>query len=357
MEKKPSRVGTFFAGCFSGCLILAVVFFLLPIMLVTVALFNMDGDISTTLKGNIGNVTKASPNVGYTWRWGDGGDKDPKIARLYLRGIIKEEERPDFSFLPIENESREYRLITKIKAVTANKDFDGIWLEIDSPGGVMTLSDEIYHQLCRFKASDKGRFVFVYFKAQACSGGYYVAMAGDRIMGGPTAWTGSIGVIVSGCNFSKLADKLGIEGVDIASSENKAILSPLQPVNTNHVAIVQRVVDQNYERFLNLVSASRNIPIEKLRPIADGRILSSQDAKRYNLIDAIGYEEDAFEEVCKLAKQRCPESDKVRIYTVECCDYKFGFSFPMTTQSESLLRLLQGGAGLKSLNETEIEAR
>jgi protease-4 len=274
-------------------------------------------------KVSIGETKKVRQPVLYTWRWGNGDEEDPKIVRLYLRGMIEEKSEENLSIIFPMQQKMEHPLISKIRAVTENPAIDGIWLEIDSPGGAVSLSDQIYHYLCKFRESAKGRFVFVYFKSQACSGGYYVAVAADRIMAGPTAWTGSIGVIVAGYNLSKLAKTVGVESLNIASSNNKALLDPLKPVDTNHLAIVQRVVDQTYESFLALVSQRRNIPEKVLRPIADGRILSARDALDFKLIDSIGYEEDAFEELKNLSLSRKPHAKSLRVYTVELEDSVF----------------------------------
>jgi signal peptide peptidase SppA len=325
--KKTWFGGRFFTGCFSGCLISFILIFVLPIILICAVTSKVEKKLFSVTKSADGlmNVAKVKQPISYSWCWGDGSDKDPKVAKLYLNGVIQEPEEEKMSFFVMREKRAEHPLVTKIRAVTENPAFDGIWLEVDTPGGGVALSDQIYHMLCKFRDSSKGRFVFVYFKSQACSGGYYISVAADKIMAGPAAWTGSIGVIVSSYNLSKLADTLGVKSLNIVSSENKALLDPLKPVDTNHLAIIQRVVDQTYDNFLTLVSERRNIPKKLLRPIADGRILSAKDALEYKLIDAIGYEEDAMAEVLKLTTIRNPKAKAMRVYTVEIGEGLLGF--------------------------------
>jgi protease-4 len=348
-EKKP-RSFSFFGGCLTGCL--TAIF--IPVILIVLCALCVEFVFKDQTQGFTRSLDAASckqqGQYVYTWRWGDGTSNDPKVARLYLKGVIEEEEPQVFSFLLEDRKVYEHSLVAKINHVTNNDSIDGIWLEIDSPGGEVSLSDEIYHSLCCFRESRPGRFVFVYFKSQACSGGYYIALAGDRIMSGPVAWTGSIGVIVSSFNLSKLAENIGVQGLNVASSGNKALLDPLQPVNTNHVAIVQKVVDQTYERFIALVSERRKLPLEEIKPIADGRILSAQDALSHKLIDAIGYEEDALEEVVRLAKKFNPNASGVRIYSVESAEMFFRFPFPVMGESQVLSEIIRRRAKIESAN-------
>ena len=177
-----------------------------------------------------------------------------------------------------------------------------MYLILDTPGGEVTLSDIIADAVQRFKQADTNRFVLVEMGSLCCSGGYYIAAGADYIIAHPTTITGSIGVLLSTINAAELAKKIGIESVVIATGTNKAMLDPLKPVDQEHVKIFQKAVDADYERFLSIVSKGRKIPVDKLRPIADGRILSAEEAKKLKLIDAIGYSEDAEAQLAKMAK-------------------------------------------------------
>ena len=306
-----------FAGCACGCFFSLVVAVVLPLALVVCSGVAAYGKYESLAEKTKQVREKSSGQEFETvWRWGDGDENSPSVARLRLDGEISH-ERIGRGLFGIDEEFSEHPLVAKIKAVEADSSFDGIWLDIDSPGGEVTLSDEIRHRLESFRKSRKGRFVFARFGAMACSGGYYVATAADCIMAAPTCWTGSIGVIVPAVNAAGLAEKIGVKSVNIASSSNKALLDPISPVRQEHVDILQRAVDQAYERFVGLVSKSRNIPADALRSIADGRILTAKDALDAKLIDFIGYEEDAFAKVEELAAKAVPESKGVRIFTLE----------------------------------------
>ena len=298
----------FMGGCMAGCLSSVAAMVALPLLLLWI--FGSAGG------SDEGGDSKQCRKYEYAWRWGDGGDGAAKVARLYLKGVITASDDSGGLFSVQDDEPREHELVSKIRAATRDDSVDGIWLEMDTPGGAVVLSDEIRHRLEVFRKSREGRFVFVHFD-EACSGGYYIATAADHIMGSPTSWTGSIGVIISTYNASRLAEVVGVRSVNIASAENKAILDPLSPVDTNHVAILKRLVDVEYDRFLKLVSDSRSIPVEDLRPIADGRVLDAAAALKAGLIDSVGYEDDALRAVRDLAEKKNPSKKGVRVYTME----------------------------------------
>ena len=232
------------------------------------------------------------------WVCGDGDEDDPQILRVKLGGTISSEQEDAFG----REKSSARSALEKIRAATRDNEICGLYLVIDSPGGEVTLSDVIANAVQRFKEADTNRFVLVEMGSLCCSGGYYIAAGADYIIAHPTTITGSIGVLMATVNAAGLARKIGIESVVIATGTNKAMLDPLKPVDQEHVKIFKKAVDADYERFLDVVSKGRKIPVDKIRPIADGRILSAAEAKSLNLIDAIGYSEDAEAQLAKLAK-------------------------------------------------------
>lgn len=319
----PSRKTGFFGGCFTGCLLSLAILVVLPVLVMSCAVSQVAGVMGNGMSGITSGEYREASAYSYIWRWGNGGEKCVKVARLALDGVITRETASMSIFLL--DDEKESEILSQIGFVTDDEEISGIWLDIDTPGGEVTLSDEIRHALEVFKASRKGRFVFAMFGSLACSGGYYVATAADYIMAEPTTITGSIGVIMPGFNAAGLAEKLGISSVNIASSENKAILDPLEPVKPEHVALLKSVVDEEYERFLALVAESRRVPPDRLRPIADGRVLTARQALEAKLIDDIGYEEDAIDIINKLAAEVAPDSDGVRIYKLKSADKLFKF--------------------------------
>ena len=238
------------------------------------------------------------------WVCGEGDEDDPQVLRIKIGGVISETQEDVFG----RERSSAMAALKKIRAATQDEDIQGLYLVLDTPGGEVTLSDIIADAVQRFKKAGTNRFVLVEMGSLCCSGGYYIAAGADCIIAHPTTITGSIGVMMATINAAELAKKIGIESVVIATGANKAMLDPLKPIDQEHITIFKKAVDVDYERFLSVVSKGRKIPVEKLRPIADGRILSADEAKNLKLIDAIGYSEDAEEELVKMSN-----AEKIRI--------------------------------------------
>ncbi len=190
----------------------------------------------------------------------------------------------------------------RIHLATDEKDVKGLYLVIDTPGGDLTDSDLLWHDVQIFRAAQSGRFVFVHVLAQCCSGGYYVAAAADFIMVLPTSEVGSIGIISDyGYNVSDLARRFGVTNVVVATGENKDSFNPLKPVDPRQLAIEQGLIDSQFARFVQVVAEGRKMDLEKVRALADGRAYAAPDAKEKGLVDAIGYAEDAMEKLEEMA--------------------------------------------------------
>ncbi len=174
----------------------------------------------------------------------------------------------------------------------------GILLYVDSPGGTVYESDEMYLKLMEYK-EQTGRPIWAYFASQACSGGYYISMAADTIYANRNCWTGSIGVIISLTNYKQLYDKLGIKEIDITSGANKAMGSGGLDLTEEQRDILQSLVDEAYDQFVGIVADGRNMSVDTVKPIADGRIYSAQQALDHDLIDGIGSVEEEKAEMTK----------------------------------------------------------
>lgn len=162
----------------------------------------------------------------------------------------------------------------------------GIILYVNSPGGGVYESDELYLKLKEYK-KETGRPVWTYMGSRACSGGYYISMASDKIYANRNTWTGSIGVIMSLTNVKGLYDKLGIQEIDITSGPNKAIGSSGLEMTDEQHKILQEMVDESYEQFVSIVAEGRKMDINTVKPIADGRIYTAKQALDLGLIDNI----------------------------------------------------------------------
>ena len=295
-------------GCMLGCLIsvgifaIALFFFILLMALA----FRGCAQMSETAVDIPENAPQDAKPFKKVWLSGNGDDDAAHILKINIRGVISSRmERGIFD--PLEDTSAPTAL-RKIQAATKDREIRGLYLEIDSPGGGVTMSDELHNAILLFRQSEKGRFVFVHMGDLCCSGGYYAAAPADWIMARPTTITGSIGVLMNAVNVSELARKIGIEGVTISSGTNKDMLNPLKPVNPEHVKILEEPVRQLHDRFIGIVAEGRHLPPETVRKLADGRVFSAQDALKNKLVDGIGHEDEAVKRIKELAGK------DVRIY-------------------------------------------
>ena len=245
------------------------------------------------------------PVLSEVWSYGEG---DVKAVRIPVTGVIMhggEETLLGATADMVES------ILQQIRAAQNDDDVRALIIEVDSPGGGVTASDEIYAALQRFKASREDRIITVFIRDMAASGGYYVAVAGDWLIAEPTSIVGSIGVIMQSLNMKGLSEKIGVRDVTIKSGANKDLLNPFTEVSPEQLVFLQAMIDNSYQRFVGLVQESRSLDDEKMKTLADGRIFSADHALQEGLIDQIGYWDDA---VAKTAELLEIESVKVIRY-------------------------------------------
>jgi protease IV len=177
-------------------------------------------------------------------------------------------------------------------------------LRVNSPGGGVTSSDILYHELKKFK-QETGVKLVAHIMDVGASGAYYAALSADAITAQPTSVTGSIGVIMYRVDATGLMQKIGLQTVEIASADKKGIGSPFRPLADDERKIFQGFVDSLYGRFTGLIAEERRMTPDAVKKMADGRIFTSQEAQAGGLIDGIGYLEDAIE----LAKKKAGLSE------------------------------------------------
>lgn len=298
--------------------------------------------VTCSMRGNswTGLGVDEYPLVDQTLIWGD-GDSETHVAVISLTGVILRESPATLFGQEVDPVTR---ILSEIQAVTVDPMTQAILLEIDSPGGGVTASDEIYHALMDFKASDPDRKIVVHVRDMAASGGYYVALAGDLIVAQPTSIVGSIGVMISAVNLHQLSEKVGIQDVSLTSSRNKALLNSLEPVNPEHMEILQNVVDQMYDRFRSLVLEHRPFDAQFAEDhhLLDGRIFSQSAALTFGLVDEGGYIDHTRRRVLDLLGV-----DNAGFYEVEYASAGWGSLF--SVKSPEILTPLKTHSGFQYL--------
>jgi protease-4 len=212
--------------------------------------------------------------------WGSGNG--PRIGVVELSGTISDSRE-------IVGQLHELRKDPTIKAIV---------LRIDSPGGAVAPSQEIFRAVERAKKDKK---IVASMGTVAASGGFYVAVACDKIYASPGTITGSIGVISELPHVQDLLSLARVEVDTIKSGAMKDVGSPLRPMAPSERAFYQKFVDGVYEQFLADVAHGRKLDVDKLRPLADGRIFSGKEAQQLKLVDELGNFEDALEGAARLA--------------------------------------------------------
>lgn len=205
-------------------------------------------------------------------------DGSARIAVIYAEGdIVDGEGNPDsVGGDRYARAIRRFRLDPNVK---------GIVLRVNSPGGSVSGSGVIRHELEQAAAVKP---VVISFGSLAASGGYYISTVGARIFAEPNTITGSIGVFGLFLNFQKLASDNGVSFDTVQTAPYASILSPLQPKSDAELAILQKAVDKDYQEFLQIVANSRKLPVDQVNEIAQGRVWAGMEAVRLHLVDELG---------------------------------------------------------------------
>jgi len=188
--------------------------------------------------------------------------------------------------VPIEGviaESKE--IVEQLNAFRQDEGIKAVVLRIDSPGGGVASSQEIYGAVLELKKSKK---VVASMGSLAASGGYLIACGADKIVANPGTITGSISAIMHFANVEELFKKIGVKGQVIKSGKYKDMGSPLREMTDEEKILIQGLVDDIYDQFLDVIVQNRKIPKEELKKIADGRVFSGRQAKGLKLIDELG---------------------------------------------------------------------
>jgi protease-4 len=225
------------------------------------------------------------------------GSTKGKVLLIPVKGKITDDVE---SGLIRKKPSMVQEIVAQLKKAEKDKDVGAVLFAIDSPGGSVTASDILYHEIVQFKEKT-GKKVVASMMDVAASGGYYIALPADAILAHPTTITGSVGVLFLQPKVVGLMDKIGVDVQISKSGANKDIGSPFRTATAQEKKILQEMTDKLAHRFLDLVSQHRRIDAKGMAEIASANVYLAAEAQRLGLVDRIGYLSDAVQEAGRLA--------------------------------------------------------
>src|SRR5436189_6478510 len=222
------------------------------------------------------------------------GKGEAKILLMDVSGFITDEAPSSGLGLgpPPARVPMLVRIREELTKAAKDRDVRALVLRINTPGGTVTASDIIYREVTLFREETKVPVIAALMDV-AASGGYYIALAADRIVAHPTTVTGSIGTIMVTANVEGLLQRIGVAANTIKSAEHKDMGSPFRALTPDARAIFQSVIDELQRQFVAKVVERRRLPESAARGLADGRIYPAPQALEKGLVDAIGYMPDA----------------------------------------------------------------
>ncbi|OCS93014.1 signal peptide peptidase SppA [Caryophanon latum] len=223
------------------------------------------------------------------------GNMEERIAVVKVNGTIQDVGSGSL-FTEIEYDHQ--FVLNQLAAIQEDETVKGVLLQVDTPGGGVYESRQLYDAIIELKEA-RDMPIYVSMGSMAASGGYYIAAPADKIYAYSETWTGSIGVIMQGINYGQLAEDYGIVFETLKSGPYKDIMSSTRPMSNEERAIMQTLVDEAYDEFVNVIAAGRGMTDAEVRQIGDGRIYTAKQAVENGLVDAIGDEEAALQALRK----------------------------------------------------------
>lgn len=289
LVEKPKRKSCWVWGSVFGCIFLLLIFVGGPIALIAII-----GGLSGYESGDV------------TEKIIQGAAKD-KIAIINIKGVIEPESASATTGLTAESV---HEMIVQAKN---DSDVKALIIDINSPGGGMVASDKIYRDLINFPKP----IIALYSGELAASGGLYISMAADYIISHPDTLTGSIGVITEAYDVSELLNKYGIKVNTIKSGKYKDIGTYSRSMTEEETKMLQEIIDESYQVFVNIVAKSRKLSVDKIKEFADGRVFTGRKAKNLKLVDELGNMDSAITKAKKLAN----------LFDAQVVEYEPPFSF------------------------------
>ncbi len=205
-----------------------------------------------------------------------------KVGVVEVKGVLTDPQN-------VLKQLQRFRQKDQIKAIV---------LRVNSPGGAVGPAQEILRQVEKIRPHKK---IVASLGTVAASGGYYVSCGADYIMANPGTLTGSIGVIMQFTNMAQLVHKLGLDLFNIKAGKFKDVGTPFREMTPEEKAYIQQLIDDVHEQFITDIAKGRKLPVDKIRPLADGRVFTGEEAKKFGLVDGFGNLDDAVEKAGRLA--------------------------------------------------------
>lgn len=261
--------------------------------------------------------------MGSSRRGGEGGQAlfGPRIAIVELEGVIAEVDD----------------LVREVKAHRDNPQVKAVVIRINSPGGVVGPTQELHQALMRVR--EAGKPVVASLGSVAASGGYYTAVAADRIFANPGTLTGSIGVIMQMANVENLFKKVGVEYIVVKAGQYKDLGNFSRPMTPEEKRVLQTLLDDVHAQFIDAVALGRKLDRAEVVKFADGRVFSGVQARDLKMVDTLGSLEDAVNEAAKLAGLALPPAvirPSKRFSVFDLLRSQIGFRLPGLGMAQSL---------------------
>lgn len=265
------------------------------------------------------------------------GTGPEKIATIALDGVIQDVGSSSI----LSTGANSYKQVLAMLDQAAEDDsVDGVVLSVDSPGGGVVESAEIHDKVTEIQ-EEHDKPVYVSMGNTAASGGYYVSAPADKIVAHPATLTGSIGVIMESTDFSELADKVGIDFNTIKSGKYKDIMSSKRKMTDDERDILQSIIDENYDEFVDVIAEGRDLEEDTVRKLGDGRVYTGKQAKDNDLVDDLGSLDDTID----MMKEDNSWED------AEVVEYNIGFGGFDSVVGESAQKMFNKDSELDAVKE------
>jgi protease-4 len=290
-------------------------------IIINIASFAFSNDWTSNFENML-----AVPESEYTESVLEAGDLSERIAVLTVDGVIQDTGGATSLFGAVGYDHQFF--MDQLEMIKEDDSIKAVVLQVNSPGGGVVESAQIYDKIKEVQ-EEVGVPFYVSMGSMAASGGYYIAAPAEKIFLNKETLTGSIGVIMESVNYGKLAEKYGVDFVTIKTGPYKDIMSPTREMTEDERAMLQDMINESYESFVDIIEEGRGMTEAEVKKVADGRIMNGRQAIEAGLADDYGYLEDVIEAV---RKDFDLENAEVMQY-----EYPSGFTSLFSMKAQSLM--------------------